>query len=132
MPEDFDLIDWDAIKDAANTSLTLFNLWRTKQVSGFCAVGKNMKQWGFWEDSCCHSCNELWEDVEHILYCLHQDRITAWREAVDSFEAWMMEVDMAPAIQYCLVLALHARDPCTIFQAYVSSPHIFDATQEQD
>ena len=44
----------------------------------------------------------------------------------------MMEVNTALAIQYCLVLALCARDLCTIFQAYVSSSHIFDATWEQD
>ena len=100
MPADFDLVDWYMINDAATTSPTLFNLWKMKQVSGFCGISKNMKRWGFWEDSCCLSCDELREDEEHILYCPHHDRVRAWREAVDGFEEWMAEVDTAPAIQY--------------------------------
>jgi hypothetical protein len=50
-PEAFDTIDWDAIKDSTDSSPELFNLWMTKQISGFCPCGKNMKRWGFWEDS---------------------------------------------------------------------------------
>ena len=123
-PEAFDLVEWDAIDDAANMLPMLFNLWKMKQVSGFCGVGKNMKCWGFWEDSCCLSCDELREDAKHILYCPHQDRITAWMEVVDGFEAWMEEVNTAPAIWYCLVTTLQARDPRTIFCAYEFSTGI--------
>ena len=34
-PEAFDLVEWDAIDDAANMLPMLFNLWKMKQVSGF-------------------------------------------------------------------------------------------------
>jgi hypothetical protein len=42
-PEAFDTIDWDAIEDSTDSSLELFNLWMTKQISGFCPCDKNMK-----------------------------------------------------------------------------------------
>ena len=83
--EAFFLIDWDAIDDATASSPNLFNLWMTKQVSGFCAVGKMMKRWRFWENSKCHSCDEPKEDATHILYCPHDDRHKAWDEASHGF-----------------------------------------------
>ncbi len=70
-PTEFDLINWDAIRDATTTAPNLFNLWMTKQVSGHCAVGKIMKQWNFWEESKCHSCSKPCKDSTHILYCPH-------------------------------------------------------------
>jgi hypothetical protein len=73
-PAAFNTIDWDTIKDSTNSSPELFNLWMSKQVSGFCPVGKNMQQWGFWEDSKCHSYNEPSEDANHFCFCPHEDR----------------------------------------------------------
>jgi hypothetical protein len=70
-PTEFDLINWDAIRDATTTAPNLFNLWMSKQVSGHCAVGKIMKQWNFWEESKCHSCSKPCKDSTHILYCPH-------------------------------------------------------------
>jgi hypothetical protein len=46
-PAAFDMIDWDAIKDSSSASPELFNLWTSKQISGFCPVGKNMQRWAF-------------------------------------------------------------------------------------
>jgi hypothetical protein len=105
-PEAFNTIDWDAIEDSTDSSLELFNLWMTKQISGFCPCSKNMKRWGFWEDSKCHSCPEPSEDADHILYCPHKDRVEAWDETVNGFEAWLVEADTDPAIQYCITQTL--------------------------
>jgi hypothetical protein len=35
-PEAFNTINWDAIEDLTDSSLELFTLWMTKQISGFC------------------------------------------------------------------------------------------------
>jgi len=128
----FFLIDWDAIEDATASSPNLFNLWMTKQVSGFCAVGKMMKRWRFWENSKCHSCDEPKEDATHILYCPHDDCHKAWDEAIMGFEVWMQEVKTDPDIQYCFLTALRARDPHTLFCAYVNSPKLQLTAEEQD
>ena len=90
-PDAFDLIDWDAMDDATHTQSDMFNLCMMKQIGGFCGVGKMMKQWGFWEDSKCHSCDEVSEaDAEHILYCPHLDRVdSCWLVAVKGLEEWM-------------------------------------------
>jgi hypothetical protein len=136
--EAFDTIDWDAIEDSMDSSPELFNLWMTKQISGFCPCGKNMKRWGFWEDSKCHSCPEPSEDADHILYCPHEDRVEAWDKAVNGFEAWLVEADTDPAIQYCITQTLRMQDPASLFSAYanaglttLSSPTL-EASQEQD
>jgi hypothetical protein len=93
----------------------------TKQISGFCPCGKNMKRWGFWEDSKCHSCSEPSEDADHILYCPHEDQVEAWDKAVDGFEAWLVEADTDPAIQYCITQTLRMRDPTSLFSAYANA-----------
>jgi hypothetical protein len=97
-----------------------------------------MKRWGFWEDSKCHSCPEPSEDVDHILYCPHEDRVEACDKAVNGFEAWLVEADTDPAIQYCITQTLQMRDPASLFSAYtnagsttLSSPTL-EASQEQD
>jgi hypothetical protein len=75
----------------------------TKHVSGHCTIGKNMKRWGFREDSKCHSCDKLVEDMQHLLYCPHKDRIDSWEEAFVGFEEWITSVDMALPIQHCII-----------------------------
>jgi hypothetical protein len=104
----------------------------TKQVSGHCGVGKMMKRWKFWDNSKCHSCDEPNEDTCHILYCLHEDCRRAWDEAVVGLDEWMTSVDTDPLIQYCIVSALRARDPNTIFHAYTNSPRTYAVAAEQD
>jgi hypothetical protein len=64
--------------------------------------------------------------------------VEAWDEAVDGFEAWLVEADTDPAIQYCITQTLRMRDPASLFSAYanassttLSSPTL-EASQEQD
>lgn len=102
--EAFDTIDWEAIEHPTSSSPELFNLWMSKQVSGFCPASKNMERWGFWEDSKCHSCHELSEDTNHLCFCPHEDQRDAWEEAVDGLEAWMIGANLrssAASLRHC-------------------------------
>ncbi len=47
-------------------------------------------------------------------------------------DEWMTSVDTDPLIQYCIVSALRARDPNTIFHAYTNSPRTYAVAAEQD
>jgi hypothetical protein len=64
--------------------------------------------------------------------------VEAWDEAVDGFEAWLIEADTDPEIQYCITQTLRMRDSASLFSAYanagsttLSSPTL-EASQEQD
>ncbi len=130
-PELFDSVDWDANRDALNNAPVLFSLWATKHVSGFCGVGRKMHQRGEWENAKCHSCEEESETTFHLYVCPHEDRVDAWTEAVDGFEAWMEEVQTHPDIIYCVTHTLRARSPDHLFMAY-SSDATREAAIEQD
>ena len=43
LEECFDTIDWPAYKLAISSKPTLYQIWASKQLTGTCAVGKNMK-----------------------------------------------------------------------------------------
>jgi len=81
----FELVDWKANAAALENAPTLFSLWATKHISGFCGVGKMMKHWNFWDDNKCLNCPETVEDAVHILLCPYQDRVDAWEDAVNGF-----------------------------------------------
>lgn len=139
-PAAFDTIDWDTIKDSTNSSPELFNLWMSKQISGFCPVGKNMQQWGFWEDSQCHSCDEP-SDETSVSVPMKTDKMNGKKQPVDGLEAWMIDANTDPMIQYCIIPALQMQNPNSSFSTYANacsnalfplSPLTITAAQEQD
>jgi len=127
----FDCVDWDVNGDALSDALTLFSLWATKHISGFCGVGKMMRRWKFWEDSACLSCDELVETTHHVVLCPCIEWIAAWDEAINSLEAWMLNVGTDPDIQTCICSTVRSHDPAHLFAAYTSLS-TREAALEQD
>ena len=80
-----DNIDWDVIKHARKLLTFDRQIWMTKQVSGFCGTGINMKLWNFREDSIYLLCNET-EDNIHILRCKSKDDIDRWTASIATLE----------------------------------------------
>jgi hypothetical protein len=99
----FQNINWAAINRASSTFPPLYQLWVAKHVSGFFSIGHMMKNWKFWDHSRCPFCDHEDETKEHLLTCPHPDCASTWSASLAGFEAWMMEVDTAPAICTCLL-----------------------------
>lgn len=127
----FDTIDWKAAGAAGKTSPPLFRLWITKHVSGWCATGRKMKLWKFWDNDRCPCCQAPDETTQHLLICPSPGQCSTWDEAIKGFEAWMAAVDTAPDIAHCFSNALRACSPNHPFTAYASQS-IFEAAMEQD
>ena len=43
--ETFDLVAWEAVRDALNKTPKLYNLWYRKQGNGHCGTGEMIKCW---------------------------------------------------------------------------------------
>jgi hypothetical protein len=127
----FELIDWRAAGAAGKTAPPLFRLWITKHVSGWCATGRKMKLWKFWDNDRCPCCQAPNETTQHLLICPSPGQRSVWDEAVKGFDAWMTAVDTAPDIAHCFRNALRSCSPDHPFMAYASQS-IFDAATEQD
>ena len=65
----FDNVAWEAMGAALNIKPQLFQLWVTKQVSGFCATGKIMKKFRYQAHETCPCCKlpGVVEDTAHLL-----------------------------------------------------------------
>ena len=70
----FDNIDWEIIEKALAKKSHGFHTWFSKHHSGWCGIGKNMKQWGFWTSDKCPCCLTHSEnDTKHMFKCRNQE-----------------------------------------------------------
>ena len=128
--EHFDLVDWDAIDDAQTHYLSGFSLWMSKQVTGFCGVGKMMFKWNMWDNSRCPGCDMEEETARHLLVCNNVDMKTEFEEATEVLEKWMINDETCPDIADCIASALAQHSP-TAFEL-AATPSAVEAAREQD
>jgi hypothetical protein len=127
----FQNINWAAIDRASSTFPPLYRLWVAKHVSGFFGIGHMMKHWKFWDHSRCPCCDHEDETKEHLLTCPHPDCASTWSASLAGFEAWMVEVDTAPAIRTCILQTLATRNPAQSFVPFSDASTLL-AAQKQD
>ena len=128
--EYFDLVDWDAIKDAQMYYPNGFSLWIAKHVTGFCGVGKMLFRWGHWTNNHCPCCDMECETSRHILVCRDEEMATEFHNSVEVLELWMMKVDTCPEIADCIVTTIAQHQPSCFSRT--ADPLITDAATEQD
>jgi len=102
-------VNWDAIGEVTAKTPQLFKLWMSKHASGCFGIGKNMKQWGFWDHNTCPCCQSATEDKAHLVMCLNQYCKDVWQSNIMIVEEWMEQEDMLPEICGCLIRALRER-----------------------
>jgi hypothetical protein len=90
-----------------------------------------MKHWQFWNHQKCPCCQHIKEDKAHLLTCPAKSCIDQWNTSVQGLAEWLQEMDTAPAIKQCIVLALSARNLTQTFEA-VSATSIRTAAMAQD
>ena len=128
--ECFDLVDWDAIKDAQTCYPNDFSLWISKHVAGFCGVGKMMFRWDMWDNNRCPSCDMEKETAQHMLVCNNVDMQTEFSEAMEVLEKWIFDKKTCPDIADCIVSTLAQHTP-TAFKL-AAEQTVVDAAREQD
>ena len=66
-------------------------IWLLKHVSGYCATGKQMKQWKKRETNECPMCTAV-EDHHHITQCKSQVVSNLWSEQIEQYETQLMKM----------------------------------------
>ena len=129
----FERVDWDAVEDAFATFPTLYRLWASKHVSGFCGVGKMMMHWRFWDHNKCPCCEQetVVETKEHLIECPDPRCADTWESSMDGLELWMDSVGTHPDIASCIMDTLRNRDLAASFVAS-SNDITMAAASEQD
>ena len=89
-------IDWPVV----HKSFKAITKGRRHQVSkwltGFCGVGKKLKQYRHQSHANCPRCNAEDEDVAHILQCNATSAKTLWESEISKLQTWMEENDGDP------------------------------------
>lgn len=127
----FNAVDWDAVRAAMLSFPQLFRMWASKHMSHFCAVGRMMLRWGFWDHDRCPCCQQPDETTTHLLLCGDPGMKLNYETRTNLLLDWLREYDTHPDILTCFTRALRARDVNTLFVAY-SSPFCYEAAVEQD
>ena len=95
----FDKIDWDLIAEVMATKPHLFQLWYSKHHSGWCAIGKNMKRWQFWNSDKCPCCLTHPEtSTTHFFRCRSPALIAYRNEIYKSLFAWLTNQQTHPVL----------------------------------
>ena len=90
-------IDWDIVKLAQNLLTFDRKIQTTKQVSGFCGTGVNMKMWKY-KDTDEYPLFEDSEENHHILRCKSTVEDNKWNEAIQALESVLLD-NQTPKIQ---------------------------------
>ena len=90
MPQEaFDSVDWDAVKLVLACKPKMYNIWYSKQCSGWCGTNSKLVEWGQSTDSRYPNCNRLGEDADHLMVCRSEGRTKMFKEHVRKIEEWM-------------------------------------------
>jgi hypothetical protein len=82
-------IAWTSLEIAMKEVSRRKRRWISKQTSGRCAVGVEMKRRRKWSHSKCPRCDELFETSEHVLQCTGEGTEAIWTIAIADFRKWL-------------------------------------------
>ena len=105
----FDLVDWQAIRQAANQTAPLFRLWASKNACGHCGVGKCLERWGHCDTARCRLCLAPEETARHVAICPSACAEQARIEGLAELEKTLTAHNTAPAILHCLINGIRHR-----------------------
>jgi hypothetical protein len=105
----FELVNWEAMDKALQARSPSFCAWVTKHVSDQCAIGRRMKQWGFWDNDKCPCCEQDDETTIHLPLCNSLHMQEAYAAQLEKFTAWMLETDTDPNIASYFTQALQEK-----------------------
>jgi hypothetical protein len=87
----------------------MYQLWLSKQSTGFCATGVNMGHWFDATVAWCLNCSCLAETADHLLRCRDAGRTKLFEDAVIALEEWMESHYTDPRLARMVSLFLQHR-----------------------
>ena len=131
-PEAFETVDWDALKLTLSSKPKMYNIWYSKQCSGWCGTGKKLLDWKQTDDSSCPNCNIWGEDAAHLMVCRNADRTKLLEEHISMIEEWMECHYTDPLISEMVVWYLRGRGRRKLLQYPGLPPSLKSLAQTQD
>jgi hypothetical protein len=105
----FDDVDWDQRDACLRGKPEMYQLWLSKQSTGFCATGVNMGRWFDATVTSCPNCSSPKETAGHLLRCKDVGRTKLFKDTIISLEEWMESHYTDPRLARAVSLFLQHR-----------------------
>jgi hypothetical protein len=79
---EFDNIWWSGVSKVMASYPKMFQIFITKQVSGWCRSNSKRSLWDTSILSICPNCGYVGETSKHLTPCTHKERVTLFRESI--------------------------------------------------
>ena len=103
-----DDMDWDCFGTAVGEMDAYRRRFVSKHTTGWCGVGRKLKQWNFEQDDRCPRCKEADERAEHVWVCPAATTQQLWDTKMDDVETWMTSVQTAPELVAAILEGFNA------------------------
>ena len=132
-PEQFHNVAWDALDDMLHTKPPGYRIWLTKQQSGFCATGVQMKRWFGAENDRCPNCLSPAERADHLCRCPSEERTQLLHDSTADLEKWMrLDDNTYHEILYLVPKYILCRGTIRFADLGSMSPTMMEAAKSQD
>ena len=102
------LVDWSLKRQSHKTFPKGQNRWLSKHNTGFCGVGKKLKEYQFQKHTDCPRCGRANETPAHVLQCRNADACALWDKELSNLLTWMKSHDIHPDLAQSIHDHLHA------------------------
>jgi hypothetical protein len=100
-------INWSMIGAAHSLVKRSRRIWAVKAASGWCGVGTMMVRWNFSADASCPRCQQLDEDMTHVLKCSQFEATQKWNGHITALSHWLAQHSTSPSVAILLCQRLH-------------------------
>ena len=87
-PVSFDAVDWRMLALTLDSKPKMYQLWLTKQVTGFCGTQSMMAHWDDERDGKCPNCGAP-ETSEHLTLCRSPVRVSLFEDMTHDLASWL-------------------------------------------
>ena len=89
-------VDWKLKQKSHKGFSKGLNRWLCKHCTGFCGVGKKLKEYNFQSHSDCPRCGRAQESAAHVIRCRQSEACDLWDDQLNKLYAWMIASEIQP------------------------------------
>lgn len=132
-PDQFDGIDWQAIRTALRRKPEMYGVWLAKQTTGVCATRRNTARIDRHSDDRCPNCLCGPETNHHLTICCDPGRTALFDSDVDHLDDWLRQRGSTDQeLAYWLIKYLRFRGECTLHTLGDMSPGMLQVAKAID
>ena len=105
----FDSVTWEDLRHLLARRPKMYQIWLSKQSSGFCGTGVMLRRWDKNESGMCPNCG-IPETAAHLNRCRNKIRLELLSDSLNDLSDWLKEHHTHPELLMWLPLYIQQQD----------------------